>query len=183
MCTGTHTGDDERMNEIVYPLQIAVIGAASCDDEEERVAEDTGRLIATAGATLICGGRGGVMEAACRGAAGAGGVTVGILPGNVDEANPFCTVIIPTGLGIARNAVVVSAAGAIIVVGGSTYGTLSEIAMALKQGRPVYGIRTWEIPGVVPCGNAEEAVFRAVCAAEAGSGSATECATDNEGCR
>jgi uncharacterized protein (TIGR00725 family) len=182
MSTGTHTGDDERMNEIVYPLQIAVIGAASCDDEEERVAEDTGRLIATAGATLICGGRGGVMEAACRGAVGAGGVTVGILPGNVGEANPFCSVIIPTGLGIARNAVVVSAAGAVIAVGGA-YGTLSEIAMALKQGRPVYGIRTWEIPGVVPCGNAEEAVFRAVCAAEAGAGGAAEYAADNEGCR
>lgn len=70
-------------------LQIAVLGSASCDAEEERVAEDVGRLIATAGAVLLCGGRGGVMEAACRGAAGAGGVTVGILPRGADEANQF----------------------------------------------------------------------------------------------
>ena len=153
----------------MHPLQIAVIGAVTSDDEEEHAAEDAGRLIAMAGAVLICGGRGGVMEAACRGAVGAGGVTVGILPGDVCDANPFCTVIIPTGLGIARNAVVVSAARAIIAVGGA-YGTLSEIAMALKLGRPVYGIHTWEIPGVVPCGSAEEAVARAVSAAERGAG-------------
>ena len=103
------------------------------------------------------------MEAACRGAAGAGGIAVGILPGDVSGANPFCTVTIPTGLGIARNAVVVSSAGAVIAVGGA-YGTLSEIAMALKIGRPVFGIRSWEIPGVVPCMSAEEAVMEAVSA-------------------
>lgn len=154
----------------MHPLQIAVVGAASCDAKEERMAEDAGRLIATAGAVLICGGRGGVMEAACRGAAEAGGVAVGILPGDAGQANPFCTVIIPTGLGIARNAVVVSAAQAVIAVGGA-YGTLSEIAMALKMGRPVYGIRTWEIPGVVPCGSAAEAVDRAVGAAGSRAGS------------
>ncbi|NLO77256.1 MAG: TIGR00725 family protein [Methanomicrobiales archaeon] len=145
-------------------LQIAVLGSASCDAEEERVAEDVGRLIATAGAVLLCGGRGGVMEAACRGAAGAGGVTVGILPRGADEANQFCTVTLPTALGLGQNAVLVSAAKAVIAVGGS-YGTLSEIAMALKLGRPVFGIRTWEIPGVVPCNSAEEAVRLAVDAA------------------
>ncbi|MDE4908060.1 TIGR00725 family protein [Methanogenium marinum] len=164
------------------PLQIAVIGAASCDDETGRVAEDTGRLIARAGATLICGGRGGVMEAACRGAVGAGGVTVGILPGDVCEANPFCTVTIPTGLGIARNAVVVSAAGGVIAVGGA-YGTLSEIAIALKLGRPVYGIHTWEIPGVVSCGCAKEAVIRAVRAAGAGKGTIAGYAVERGECR
>ena len=86
---------------------------------------------------------------------------MGILPGDVSGANPFCTVTIPTGLGIARNAVVVSSAGAVIAVGGA-YGTLSEIAMALKLGRPVFGLRSWEIPGVVPCMSAEEAVIQAV---------------------
>lgn len=158
----------------MHPLQIAVIGAASCDAKEECVAEDAGRLIATAGAVLICGGRGGVMEAACRGAAGAGGVAVGILPGDAAEANPFCTVTIPTGLGIARNAVVVSAAGAVIAVGGG-YGTLSEIAMALKLNRAVYGIHSWEIAGVVPCMSAAEAVSRALGAERNGA--------DSGGCR
>ncbi|WAI02099.1 TIGR00725 family protein [Methanogenium organophilum] len=143
------------------PLQIAIVGAASCTGDEELTAEEVGRQIAQAGAVLICGGRGGVMEAACRGATGAGGIAVGILPGGMEEANPFCTVTIPTGLGIARNAVVVSAAGAVIAVGGA-YGTLSEIAMALKLGCPVFGIQTWKIPGVVACMDAGEAVARAV---------------------
>lgn len=157
-------GDMQEMKKLMdepHPVQIAVVGAASCTAEEERAAEEAGRRIAEAGAVLICGGLGGVMEAACRGAAGAGGVAVGILPGDISGANRFCTVVIPTGLGIARNAVVVSAAGAVIAVGGA-YGTLSEIAMALKLGRPVFGIRTWEIPGVVPCMSAEEAVVQAV---------------------
>ena len=147
----------------MHPFQIAVVGAASCTADEALAAEEAGRCIAQAGGVLVCGGRGGVMEAACRGAAGAGGIAVGILPGDVSGANPFCTVTIPTGLGIARNAVVVSSAGAVIAVGGA-YGTLSEIAMALKIGRPVFGIRSWEIPGVVPCMSAEEAVMEAVSA-------------------
>ena len=152
----------EQQNE-TCPFQIAVVGAASCTEDEALAAEEAGRCIAQAGAVLVCGGRGGVMEAACRGAAGAGGVAVGILPGDVSGANPFCTVTIPTGLGIARNAVVASSAGAVIAVGGA-YGTLSEIAMALKLGRPVFGIRSWDIPGVVPCMSAEEAVVQAVSA-------------------
>ena len=149
------------------PLQIAVVGAASCTADETSAAEEAGRRIAEAGAILVCGGRGGVMEAACRGAVETGGVAVGILPGDISGANRFCTVTIPTGLGIARNAVVVSAAGAVIAVGGA-YGTLSEIAMALKLGRPVFGLRSWEIPGVVPCMSAEEAVIQAVSAAGRG---------------
>lgn len=165
---GRITGDIQvmMMNDM-RSLQIAVVGAASCTTDEEHAAEDAGRQIAEAGAVLVCGGRGGVMEAACRGAAGAGGVAVGILPGGTGGANPYCTVTIPTGLGIARNAVVVSSAGAVIAVGG-VYGTLSEIAMALKLGRPVFGIRTWDIPGVVPCMHAEEAVARAISAAGSG---------------
>lgn len=152
---------NEQMDKTHHPFQIAVVGAATCTADEERVAEEAGRCIAQSGAVLVCGGRGGVMEAACRGAAGAGGVAVGILPGDISGANPFCTVTIPTGLGIARNAVVVASAGAVVAVGGA-YGTLSEIAMALKLGRPVFGIRSWEIPGVVPCISAEEAIVQAV---------------------
>jgi uncharacterized protein (TIGR00725 family) len=107
---------------------------------------------------LVCGGLGGVMEAACRGAKDAGGTTIGILPGaDRAAANPFVDVAIATGLGEARNALVVRAADAAIAVGGG-YGTLSEIALALKAGKPVVGIGTWDIRGVVAVPGAEAAV-------------------------
>ena len=108
-----------------------------------------GRELAARGAVLVCGGLGGVMEAACRGAKDAGGRTVGILPGtDRAAANPFVDTAIPTGLGEARNALVVRAADALIAVGGG-YGTLSEIALALKAGKPVVGLDSWDIEGVV----------------------------------
>jgi uncharacterized protein (TIGR00725 family) len=144
-------------------MQIAVIGNGDADPEECDVAYSTGRLVAGQRAVLVCGGLGGVMEAACRGAREAGGTTVGILPGT-DGGNPYLSVTIRTGLGIARNALVVLSADAVIAVGGK-YGTLSEIAMALKSGRPVFGIGTWDIEGVVPCSSPEDAVERAVKAA------------------
>ncbi|MGH2628650.1 MAG: TIGR00725 family protein [Anaerolineales bacterium] len=123
---------------------IAVIGPAQASPEEAALAEEVGRLLAERGALLICGGRGGVMEAACRGAAGAGGLTVGILPGtDPGTANSFVRVPIATGLGEARNAVLVTAAAAVIAIGGG-YGTLSEIGLALKQGRRVVGLKTWD---------------------------------------
>jgi uncharacterized protein (TIGR00725 family) len=104
-----------------------------------------GRLLAEAGAVVVCGGLGGVMEAACRGARSAGGLTLGILPGrDRREANAFVEVAVPTGLGEARNALVVRAADVVVAVGGA-YGTLSEIAFALKGGTPVVGLRTWEL--------------------------------------
>jgi uncharacterized protein (TIGR00725 family) len=107
---------------------------------------------------VVCGGLGGVMEAACRGAKDAGGTTVGILPGSDRAAaNPFVDVAIPTGLGEARNALVVRAADALIAVGGG-YGTLSEIALALKAGKPVVGVGTWDIDGVVAAPDARDAV-------------------------
>ena len=121
-------------------------------------AEAVGRGLGEAGAILICGGRGGVMEAACRGARAAGGLTVGVLPG-VDrrEANPYVDVAIVTGLGEARNAVIVCTAQAVIAIGGS-YGTLSEIGFALRFGVPLVGLGTWEVsrPGhpPVPIGRA-----------------------------
>jgi uncharacterized protein (TIGR00725 family) len=113
-----------------------------------RLAEDVGRGLGSAGAVVVCGGRGGVLEAACRGAAGAGGMAVGILPGaDRGEANEFVTVAIATGLGEARNALVAQAADALVAVGGA-YGTLSEIALALAAGTPVVGLDSWEIEGL-----------------------------------
>jgi uncharacterized protein (TIGR00725 family) len=110
---------------------------------------------------LVCGGLGGAMEAACRGAKAAGGTTVGILPGSDRAAaNPFVDVAVPTGLGQGRNLVVVHAADAVVAVGGG-YGTLSEIALALRHGKPVVGLGSWEIEGVLVAASAEEAVAAA----------------------
>ena len=101
-------------------------------------------MLAERGAILVCGGRGGVMEAACRGAHAAGGLTIGLLPGsNPEEGNPYLSVAIPTGLGHARNIFVAKAGRAMIAIGGG-YGTLSEVAMALVDGRPVIGLETWQ---------------------------------------
>ncbi|MDK2916138.1 MAG: hypothetical protein PWR25_695 [Euryarchaeota archaeon] len=144
-------------------MQIAVIGRGDCSDEEYDIAKSVGRLIAGAAGTVCCGGLGGVMEAACRGAKEAGGTTVGILP-DTEEGNPYLDVVIRTGMGHARNVVLVHSADAVIAVGGG-YGTLSEIAVSLKTGKPVFGLSTWKIDGVVACATPEEAVTLAVRAA------------------
>lgn len=124
---------------------IAVIGGSQCTPQEAEAAEAVGRELARRGAILVCGGRGGVMEAACRGAKSGGGQTVGILPGtHRREANPYVDIPIVTGLGEARNLIIVRSADAVIAVGGE-YGTLSEIAFALKSGVPVVGLGTWEL--------------------------------------
>jgi uncharacterized protein (TIGR00725 family) len=143
--------------------QIAIIGAADATEEEYQVALMAGRLIAEQHETLICGGLGGVMEAACRGASENGGVTVGIVSGT-GNGNEYLHIAIRTGLGHARNVLVVQSADAVIAIGGS-HGTLSEIAVALKLGIPVFGLKTWDIPGVVPCTTPDDAVIRAVSAA------------------
>ena len=122
---------------------IGVIGAGSCNDEIYEVARKVGDGIAKAGAILVCGGLGGVMEAACRGAYEAGGQTVGILPGpDRAEANPYVTVPIVTDLGHARNILIVRSSHVLVAVSGG-YGTLSEISIALKLGKPVIGLHTW----------------------------------------
>jgi uncharacterized protein (TIGR00725 family) len=122
---------------------ISVIGGYPCSPEETHMAEIIGFELATQGAILICGGEGGVMEAACKGAQKAGGITVGILPGDSRQsANPFVTIPIVTGIGAARNIIVVKSAQAVIAIGGG-YGTLSEISFALKNGIPVIGLNTW----------------------------------------
>jgi uncharacterized protein (TIGR00725 family) len=126
-------------------IYIGVIGENEPPARLLDAAEAVGRCVAEAGATLVCGGLGGVMEAACRGAQAAGGVTIGILPGNDRrESNRHLTYAIPTGLGFARNILVVRAADALIAVGGK-YGTLSEIAYAKIEGRPVVGLDTWTL--------------------------------------
>ena len=124
---------------------IAVIGDGLCSAETARLAEEVGRQLAENSAMVICGGLGGVMEAACRGAKGAGGLTVGVLPGrNRHDANPYVDIPIVTGMGEARNIIVVSSAQSVIAVSGK-YGTLSEIAHALKLGIPVVGLGTWQV--------------------------------------
>lgn len=123
--------------------QVAVIGAGRCSEAEAAIAEEVGRLLAAAGAVVLTGGRGGVMEAASRGAAQAGGLVVGILPGaDASDANPWVALPVVTGLGEARNVVLMRSAQAVIAVGGEC-GTLSEIALACKFGCPVVGINTW----------------------------------------
>jgi uncharacterized protein (TIGR00725 family) len=124
---------------------VVVCGSGQATTEEVAWAEEVGRLIADAGAVLVCGGLGGVMDAAARGCEAGGGLSIGILPGeHRDPASPHLTVSIPTGLGEARNALVVRAADAVIAIGGE-FGTLSEIALALKAGTPVVGLHTWEL--------------------------------------
>jgi uncharacterized protein (TIGR00725 family) len=153
--------------------QVAVIGSsgADLDSELERLAEEVGRLLAGAGVTVVCGGKGGVMEAVCRGASVAGGETVGIVPGHeVDEANPFCTHVVATGIGHARNLAVVSSGLVVIAIGGE-WGTLSEIGHARAIGRAVVALRSWMLrgegtmesaPGIVWASTPEQAVTAAL---------------------
>ncbi len=127
------------------PLRIAVAGAGQCDAVTAALAEEVGARLAQAGAVVITGGRGGVMEAASRGAARAGGLTIGILPGlDPAEANPYVRIPIPTGLGHGRNLIVAAGAQAVIAIAGEA-GTLSEIALALTVGRPIVGLHTWPL--------------------------------------
>ena len=124
---------------------VAVIGGSEASPGELATAETLGRLIADEGWVLVCGGLGGVMEAAARGCAASGGMTIGLLPGDDRrEANAYVSFAIPTGMGEARNALVARAADVVIAVGGE-FGTLSEIAFALKMGKPVIGIGTWSL--------------------------------------
>ncbi len=126
-------------------MRLGVVGAGTAGPELEREAEAVGREVARSGATLYCGGLGGVMLAAARGARAEGGVTIGILPGSSAlDANPFITHPIVTGMGQARNVILVGSCDAIIAVGGG-YGTLSEVAVARKLGIPVIGLGSWRL--------------------------------------
>ena len=127
------------------PLYVSVSGSGDAPPDVIALAEEVGSRLARADVVVVCGGLGGVMEAVCRGAKSAGGTTVGILPGTErSDANAFVDVAIPTGLGESRNALVARAADVLIAIGGE-FGTLSEIALALKVGTPVVGLGTWDL--------------------------------------
>jgi uncharacterized protein (TIGR00725 family) len=141
-------------------LYVAVVGAGEPSESQAAAAEEVGRRLAEAGAIVITGGRGGVMAAASRGASQAGGLVVGLLPG--DErvtANEWVDVALPTGLGELRNGLIVRAAHVLVAVGGA-YGTLSEVALALATGVPVVGFDTWEIEGIELVDSPEQAANR-----------------------
>lgn len=139
-------------------VQIAVVGAGECAEEVARQAEEVGRAIARAGAVLVCGGLGGVMEAAARGARAEGGFTLGLLPGVLkDQANAYIECAVATGLGHFRNFLITQTADAVVAVAGK-HGTLSEIAMALTMGKTVVGLGSWEVKGVVKASSPEQAV-------------------------
>ncbi len=148
---------------------IAVIGGGECSAQEAELAEAVGRELARRGVILVCGGLGGVMEAACKGASSEGGVTIGILPGdNYRAANPHVQIPIVTGMGYARNIAVVKSAQAVIAIGGS-YGTLSEISHALQSNIPVIGLNTWSLSrngqpdnSIIPAQDPTEAVNKAL---------------------
>jgi len=153
--------------------QVAVIGSGRCAEDSQpwRLAEEVGRLLAAAGVTIVCGGGPGVMEAAARGAASAGGDVIGVLPWvEAEDANPYCTQVVATGIGQARNLAVVASGEAAIAIGGE-WGTLSEIALARNLGRTVVALRSWSVsgqgemdggPGIVPVGTPEQAVKAAL---------------------
>jgi uncharacterized protein (TIGR00725 family) len=148
---------------------IAVIGGSEVTPQVAELAEEVGHEIARHGAVLVCGGLGGVMEAACRGASSEGGLTIGILPGeNRRSANPHVKIPIVTGTGYARNVAVVKSAQAVIAIDGS-YGTLSEIGHALQSGIPVIGLNTWSLSingqvdnSIIPAENPKTAVTKAI---------------------
>ncbi|HSQ79276.1 MAG TPA: TIGR00725 family protein [Candidatus Bathyarchaeia archaeon] len=150
------------MKDIRQRIRIAVIGGSRPGRQAVEAAYEVGRLIARAGAVVVCGGLAGVMEAACRGAREEGGLAIGIVPGATPaEANPWVDIPIATGLGYTRNALVVMNADAVIAVDGE-YGTLSEIAYGKIHGKRVVGLGTWAVKGVEPAATPEEAVRMAL---------------------
>jgi uncharacterized protein (TIGR00725 family) len=161
--------------ELGRRTQIAVIGKGTPDPELVSLAEEVGRAVAEAGAVLVCGGMGGVMEAASRGAQEAGGDVIGIVPTeDARAANPHVTHAVATGIGHARNLAVVASADAVIAIGGE-WGTLAEIGFARRLGRSVAALRSWNVtgpgemdggPGIDVVANPLEAVERALAAAE-----------------
>ena len=138
-------------------ILISVIGGHSADKKTSRLAFEIGKMIAGLNAVLICGGLGGVMEAAASGVKHAGGLTVGILPGkDKDDANEYIDIPIATGLGYTRNTLVAGAADLVIALAGKE-GTLSEIGFALSEKKPIIGLNTWDIPGIVKAKSVEDA--------------------------
>ncbi len=144
-------------------MQISVIGAGTCSESTASLSYEVGRHLALNNCVLLCGGLGGVMEHAAKGVKENGGQTIGILPGfDISDANPYIDIAVPTGMSHARNIIVVRSGMACIAVEGS-YGTLSEIAIALKLNKPVIGLNTWDIsPDIIKAVNPEDAVKEAI---------------------
>jgi len=142
---------------------IGVIGGGNCTAEIAAIAEKTGELLAERGAIVVCGGLGGVMEAVCKGAKKKNGITIGVLPGNdISDANPYVDFPIATGMGYARNIIIVKTAQALIAINGK-YGTLTEIGYAFAHGKPIVGIKTYDLNGELEQVNSpEEAVEQAL---------------------
>jgi len=135
---------------------VSVIGGHKADEKSLQLAESVGKTIAEEGAVLVTGGLGGIMEAVSRGAKKAGGIVVGIIPGeDKKEASSFVDIVITTGMGYSRNTIVAGTPDIVIALSGK-YGTLSEIGFALNAGKPVYGFDTWDIPGIVKLESVEE---------------------------
>jgi len=138
-------------------ITISVIGGNQIESEVERLAHKTGEMVANVGAVLVCGGLTGVMEAAARGAKKAGGMTIGILPGKEkSDANPFIDIVLPTGIGYARNAIVACSADIIIALPGS-HGTISEISYGMVYKRPVIDLGNWNRDGMIQVKDLKEA--------------------------
>ena len=143
-------------------VTIGVIGSGDPEMRRDPMAVEVGSLIANNNAVMVCGGLSGIMEAASFGVEQQGGVTIGILPGSdKGEANPYVTYCVPSGLGVARNVMIVRTADALIALPGS-HGTMSEIALALNTGKPVVDLGGWKINGTVPVQTASEAVLKAL---------------------
>lgn len=143
-------------------MQVGIIGGSSVDKETYLMAQEVGRLLAARGATVICGGLSGVMEASARGAKSAGGTTIGIIPGTDSRsANRYIDHVVVTDMGHARNVIIAHTSDVLIAIGGE-YGTLSEIAISLKLGKKVVSLISWDIAGVIKASTAEEAVSLAL---------------------
>jgi uncharacterized protein (TIGR00725 family) len=137
---------------------VGVIGGRKCTQEVEEVAHNLGKKLAKVADIVACGGLKGIMEAVCQGVKASGGSTLGFLPGyNKSDANPYVDIVIPTGLGLARNVLVVKSADVVIALPGEA-GTLSEIAYCLQFGIPVISLKSWDIPGVIKVDTVDEAI-------------------------
>jgi uncharacterized protein (TIGR00725 family) len=151
-----------RLQRVKSSRYVAVCGASEPNPAQRQLAREVGKLLGEAGAVVLCGGRGGVMEAVAEGASGAGGTVVGLLPGtDRSEGNRYLTLALPTGLGEARNAVLTCAADSVIAIGRG-WGTLSEIALARKRGRDVIALDSWVVEGIPAATSPKEAVRAAL---------------------
>jgi uncharacterized protein (TIGR00725 family) len=137
---------------------VSVIGGHNCNKEVEQIAHNLGKKLAKVVDILVCGGLSGTMKAVCSGFKASGGLTIGIIPSyNKDDANDFIDIVIPSGLGFARNVLVVKSADVVVALPGEA-GTLSEIAYSLQFGIPVISLKSWDIPGTIRVSTVDEVV-------------------------